>query len=819
MHRTNCFYIGLVMISMLLPGISQADVKTPKNPKSAKGCAICHYRWIDTFFIEGRGSDLVEYHSEKVVATPEMCISCHDGSVMDSRAKLNNDSGHKTNMKPPDNIKIPEIFPLDEAGKVQCATCHTAHGVPSGTDTKDSIFMRTSNTDSAMCRMCHPGRDGGLETGNHPVGTVNRKIPSKMIDLGAIVGKKKDQVVCETCHTAHGSPHENFLIDSAGDSALCLDCHRDKEIFTADGKRKPYHVLNVVPQKAKIPQRLVKQGAKLGFNGVITCQTCHKVHNNKIKQTLLLVKNDARSTLCLTCHADKHHMTDTQHNLAHSAPKEKNLDGKTAAEAGVCSACHLPHRAARKLHTEKNFTTQLCLSCHGKRNIAKKVDVAGSGHPLTVSPFEKKDTYSGLTIIDADQGKLTLPLFNKFGARSKKGLMTCSTCHNPHGTRADSLTGKARKDVKADKKTYFLREQAPDICGECHRSKFSIANSKHDLAKVRPASKNTLSQTPSEAGLCGNCHVAHGGRKGFLWARELEMTEKEGGVLEDLCVSCHNEKGLAGEKVIKGPSHPVGISPVEKGLNTSLPLFGMADKISKNGVMTCGTCHDPHRWDPLKKMDAGHYDIEGSAQNSFLRLENSPDPKLCQNCHTDKAYVEGTDHDLRVTAPFSKNIIDQIPAESGVCGVCHLVHNSGNQTKLWAQSYADGSDIMERMCNSCHSEGGSAKNRIPRVASHPKDKLIINAGRDIKGRLDFFPIFHQTSGKLLPVGDISCPSCHNAHQWDSRIPAKGKGVNLEGNATTSFLRSQAMRVLCLDCHGPDALLKIKFFHDPSKRTN
>ena len=123
---------------------------------------------------------------------------------------------------------------------------------------------------------------------------------------------------------------------------------------------------------------------------------------------------------------------------------------------------------------------------------------------------------------------------------------------------------------------------------------------------------------------------------------------------------------------------------------------------------------------------------------------------------------------------------------------------------------------MERMCNSCHSQNGSAKNKIPKISSHPEEKLIVNVGRNVKGRPDFFPIFHKRSGELITSGDISCPSCHNAHQWNSRINTKGKGVNIEGNATNSFLRSQALQGLCIDCHGIDTLLKIKFFHNPNK---
>jgi hypothetical protein len=90
-------------------------------------------------------------------------------------------------------------------------------------------------------------------------------------------------------------------------------------------------------------------------------------------------------------------------------------------------------------------------------------------------------------------------------------------------------------------------------------------------------------------------------------------------------------------------------------------------------------------------------------------------------------------------------------------------------------------------------------------------------GKHIKGRGNYFPLFHRTSGEPVTVGDISCPTCHNVHQWNPGEHAKGKGVNLEGNATNSFLRARSSMVMCSDCHGIDALFRFKYYHDPKER--
>jgi predicted CXXCH cytochrome family protein len=806
-HKIITLGCSSVLISFLFLfffNVSNAEVEPPKNPNSAKGCAICHYRWVDTFFVEGKGSELVAYTAEKTVATPEMCMSCHDGSIMDSRARMTRGSGHKTGVPPPSGMKLPKLFPLDEEGKVQCATCHTAHGVPSGSDAVDTIFLRTSNRDSAMCRQCHPERDGGLNKGNHPDGIVKLEISQNLISFGAHAGKAGNKIGCETCHTAHGSPNESYLIQSVMRSGLCLDCHKDKNTLTPQGQKKPFHVINVEPVNANIPEKLIQLGAKLGDHGSVICQSCHKVHNSQTKRQLLVIKNDNRSTLCLACHSEKRLLADTKHNLIHSAPGERNLEGKTVAEAGICSACHLPHNPARKTTIEADFTSQLCLSCHSKGNIAEDLSLTGRQHPQNINNLAKKD-----------KENLLLPLFDEYGIQNKTGEMTCATCHDPHRWRSDSAKGEIRRDVRGDRTTSFLRKPAPEICGECHRNKFYIANSKHDLNKVASEAKNILNQPPSQSGLCGSCHLVHNSQNIFLWARKLPS--KSDNVIQDLCTGCHNENGAAKQKVIKDYSHAVNISVSEKGITTFLPLFDINGKKTKDGIMSCITCHDPHRWNPSITFAKDHFDNEGNSQNSFLRLETSPSPKLCESCHPDKAFLEKTDHDLIASAPSSINRIGQTPLESGICGVCHLVHNSENKIQLWAQGIGAGNNVMEMMCNFCHSENGPAKNKIPPIYFHPREKLIKNTGKNISDRPDYFPLFHGRTGEPVTSGNISCPTCHNVHQWDPRSKDKGKGVNIEGDMANSFLRPQASRVLCADCHPGDAALKFKYYHDTTKR--
>jgi hypothetical protein len=46
---------------------------------------------------------------------------------------------------------------------------------------------------------------------------------------------------------------------------------------------------------------------------------------------------------------------------------------------------------------------------------------------------------------------------------------------------------------------------------------------------------------------------------------------------------------------------------------------------------------------------------------------------------------------------------------------------------------------------------------------------------------------------------------------------KGRGVNVEGSATNSFIRAQTYSLLRIDCHGLEALFRFKYYHDPDER--
>ena len=233
-------------------------------------------------------------------------------------------------------------------------------------------------------------------------------------------------------------------------------------------------------------------------------------------------------------------------------------------------------------------------------------------------------------------------------------------------------------------------------------------------------------------------------------------------------------------------------------------------KVPKNpkSAKGCAICH--YRW-----IDTFFIEGKGTDLVPYNSEKLVATKEMCYSCH------DGSVADSRSLisnkpihwSNMQVNTDMQIPkyfslGESGVCGVCHLVHGSEDRILLWSQGFGQGNNIMETMCNYCHSSSGSAKDKTPSVYLHPREKLIQSKG---------IPIYHGSTGETAEKGNLSCPSCHNVHQWDSEIFSKGAGENIEGNLTNSFLRPRVLFEQCKECHPEDAQQKFNDFHNAEKR--
>ena len=765
----HCWF---TMLFALLCLLQAAPAEAARLPSAKRECAICHVMWLNEFKRDDV-TTLIPYDpkpveksgKQDIVSTERMCFSCHDGYVMDSRFLWKNrEHTHPVGVVPSPKVKISlidgkEVFPMNEDGKIYCGTCHSAHGVD--WNQKDApIFLRMLNINSRMCVTCHVNKKKGPASGNHPINKKLSSLPETLLQRGSRFGRKQE-VICQSCHRVHGSPAKKLLVRDNHESRLCTSCH----------------------------------GGKSGIRG-------------------------------------------SKHDMGIMAPDEENIRGKTVADSGPCSACHIPHDAntprlwARHFQADVDTVSSYCLGCHNRDGPAHEKTLGTYSHPVGV-PVERLgitatvnrwvSKYIGPKTLEKI---VPLPLFNEQGGHSRKGgNVTCLTCHDPHRwSHKKTAPLPDPRQLEGDGSNSFLRIEHDGrnrLCTNCHRRNASVLLSKHNLSISAPESKNAEGRTVTTSGACSACHLPHNGEAAYMWARQTGRT-REG--TEKLCKTCHTPEGSAGDKLPGEHMHPlhVDLARLPGEVKRDLPLFLWDGRRHQElGELDCATCHNPHQWqaDDAASLAGRDADVEGQAGDSFLRISAAGDARLCLHCHQDKRTVLKTDHDLRVTAAKAQNARGQGIADSGVCGQCHAVHKPVIPQRLWARTPGPGEDVMESMCRSCHQTGDIARARIPPKKTHPKRTVPANEGRMFGGRASniLAPVF-DANGKHVAAGLITCPTCHNPHQWDPGRAEAGSGRNEEGDAMTSFLRHRHTEYfLCSDCHGEDSLFRYKYFHWPESR--
>lgn len=773
-------------------------------PNSAKECAICHFRWMDQFYYEGRGTDLVEYQKERDAADEMMCYSCHNGILVDSRERFWAKRGHRVNMVPSDKVRIPPEMPLDEKKQVVCGTCHTAHGVADELRYQQTIYLRFPNRNSEICIKCHVDKVGGPREGNHPIGVNSLPIPARILDNYGRSGVKKDAVICETCHTVHGTTDKNLLViptkvDNEYNALLCESCHTANPSMKGKGLGLGSHPVDIVP-KLNMPKKWAGGSALItGAQNQIICLSCHCPHKAQ-KETSILASG-AKSPICIECHRQESLVAKTEHDLSLSAPAELSPTSKVGSQTGICGACHWPHNAqsyrlwSRPLSGLKgDVGSKMCASCHNEKSCGQKKLVGTFSHPVNRDLSKLKVKKVDFPTYD-EQGK---PL----SEGEAGGRIMCATCHNPHQWDPARKECGPGEMVEGGQKDSFLRmanNEHSHLCLACHQSQKSVIDTEHDLRLTAKEEPNWLGQKCTESGPCSACHIVHNAQGDKLWARLLPKAEDP---ISGYCQSCHRQNSCAEKKLVGTYTHPVGVDIKLADDKTSLPLFDKAGRVSAQGrSVTCSTCHNVHQWRPDQTDRGPGKNLEGDGRDSFLRIANDTESTLCLDCHKKQQYVAKTDHDLRFMAPKEKNYLGDPPRKSGLCGACHLAHN-GASILMFAKMPNAEADVANQLCLSCHKEKGCAEKKLVGAYSHPMDKGIQAA--DGKTQLPLY----APDGSKQPSGKVACASCHSAHQWAPSELACGSGENREGTAKDSFLRLPMLPepALCEDCHQRECLV-------------
>lgn len=421
--------------------------------------------------------------------------------------------------------------------------------------------------------------------------------------------------------------------DGTDVAKACTDCHEERKAGGRPGTHTEHPVGVRLPRSADASALSALGGrtdADLDGNRIVLCRSCHRPHNVGVKARL--VEEADTGSLCITCHAD-HRASASQHPVSgsidpairavverlggasgsltcltcHSAHEAASgtLLRTTAAGSAACRTCHVAQATALKGEGHGN---QDCADCHGMHarpshtlSTAKAVDAADQYCVNCHSAGGKGEA------IPTSKGH---PMWKAMTASMRSsghtGTVGCTDCHTPHG---DSGTG-----------THLLSAGSVQAtCVGCHTEKGTVTGTKHD---------GTVSAVNGVGETCLTCHSVHGKNKPPAATEGVNPASA-------VCLACHD-----GRTTARKPgefSHPTGVLLTTSGLparySGPVPYFGPDGKPTTNrqvGEITCGTCHDVHRWKHDADVKAG--DVEGSEQNSFLR-DPAQIMEFCAVCH------------------------------------------------------------------------------------------------------------------------------------------------------------------------------------------
>jgi streptogramin lyase len=468
-------------------------------------CSICHLEFMPAFEGGGAGA-LIPVPEDSLeqpwVSTEASCLSCHDGTVKDSRRLVFATHGHPVGDAPPSTMEVPEQLPLAD-GKVACRTCHSAHTLAGSGETHgDAMLLRVEDRPSELCVGCHgaegPGDPG---PGRHPLGEL------------PLAGSTDDgPIECLDCHGSH-SPEPMLLAPGLG-AGTCVECHQGT---VARSGAPGEHVRGAARLEPAARAAVEERGGLFGPSDGITCLTCHGVH-----------RPSRPSSGCADCHV--------------VAPPA--ADGELQPHSGdACVECHGVHRGGRRStrRVASPGDPGGCLSCHGE----------GARH----APEQARPGEQGHALIDLTEA----------AADATPRLESCESCHGPahEARRVDAASCEGCHDAASEGRVAGGHGGA--TCLDCHPAHLPSPSQAEATQDLNPAARRCLAchatgSDPERAGV----QVAEYQHPSMVFLPDgqrwtpggaLQLYDPSGaptpmGVNGDLvCGSCHTTHGPEGPSV------------------------------------------------------------------------------------------------------------------------------------------------------------------------------------------------------------------------------------------------------------------------------
>lgn len=710
-------------------------------------CSICHIR--ESVFFDARFAapdTLREFGEER------MCMSCHNGSVRDSRSVLWRGAQHPApggrgsrtcspchspHSKGGWSVLAGTSVPLSAGGDALCGGCHKGFSSRGGpTHRKDfaaggcrechrahggtgASLLREGKR--ALCLRCHRSMDSE-KTGGHPLSTT---------ETGQAAARQLPE--CVACHAVHGDAQARGAAVSH-----CLGCHKERAAAAAKGGRE--------------------------HPGAENCLTCHSFHSKSAEGGRGFRGRDMRvDILCGKCHEAKQAESETK-----GREKGTHVTIVSARREDLCFRCHRIHGGAPGTPLLASAKEYACLGCHVDQNTIRETGDVVLAHPVfeRVQKGRLADAVRSKRIVVGTSGEivcrtchtvhgavkgspLLAPGFEGDEScfwchEAKKGMshvpaagpqrtVTCDVCHPVHGKKRTgedpwrSLCGgchprDAFHRIGGEDRTLDRPKDLPVFdrkgrrvgigaisCPTCHQS-HGPANVGKKLHRRYDSSAalctachrdgEAVALTPHDlrgiAGksLCEPCHLPHGGTSPRMWG-----VPGGSGQGEEACRSCHREKGMA--TALAQGGHPRNVV-VTRTLPSYFPLAG--DSKAGAALITCATCHDVHGTGILP-FGEGARKLLRLAAEAGANPDRPPDPCLachpkqqvahgkapCTQCHPPHREVRPVDACVECHKIGDGGAAPRHAATGKGCGACHKVHVGER-------------DAASASCVSCHRD-------------------------------------------------------------------------------------------------------------------
>jgi DmsE family decaheme c-type cytochrome len=256
------------------------------------------------------------------------------------------------------------------------------------------------------------------------------------------------------------------------------------------------------------------------YVGEKVCMTCHAKHAAEFGKTLMGRIASVKKTLnCESCHGpgSAHVKAGGGRGVGGIISFRPNDTSRTAEENNaICLSCH--DKGDRTLWQGSSHETRglACTNCHTvMKDVSRKHQLKTAFQPDTCFQCHKNK--------NAEMWRTAhMPV--------REGKITCTNCHNPHGSFSEALLKQATVNdtcyqCHAEKRGPFLWEHAPvrENCLNCHdphgsTNEFMLKISRprlcqqcHGTSTGHPGNPRNPSSVYAINRECQNCHSQHHG--------------------------------------------------------------------------------------------------------------------------------------------------------------------------------------------------------------------------------------------------------------------------------------------------------------------